>query len=68
MPNGATVADWLGTAELEAKNAARTLEDARSGDYHEDEALTLALKRLKRATEEVEAMIADLTRVGLMGE
>lgn len=61
MPNGASVADWLGTASVAAKVAASHMDDVRLERYYGDRrsyvaALDEAERQLEQATDELRAV------------
>jgi hypothetical protein len=64
MPNGATVADWLGTAGTAARVAALKIADVREypRDAHADRRLAQAEKQLVQALDEVRAVRAEVQR------
>ena len=57
MPNGATVADWLGTAKTAAEVAALLIDRVRNG------ANTMPVETLDRAERELEQALDELRAV-----
>jgi hypothetical protein len=63
MPNGATVADWLGTAASAARAAAMHIEDVRGvGTAYRPDAFTSRAK-LAKATEQLRQALSELETV-----
>ena len=63
MPNGASVADWLGTAATAARVAAMHLDAVRNGKSPASDAeLALACVHLELARAEVVAVRAEVRR------
>lgn len=63
MPNGVTVADWLGTAASAARAAAMHIEDVRGSRFeHRPDAFTSRAK-LRKATEQLRQALSELETV-----
>lgn len=60
MPNGATVADWLGTAALAARNGAHELESVRAGSNIIAEDVETARAYLNQAVSELNTIASEL--------
>jgi hypothetical protein len=63
MPNGASIADWLGTAASAARGAAWYIEDVRGAETEHQRKVGTARMKLRKAMEQLKQAQSEIEAV-----